>query len=239
MNMSMQGAQPSYNQMPPWLQGSMIGGGLGTAGAALFGGKGKNPADVANQYISQIPGQTQQYYSPYMEAGKGAMGNLQNQYADLLSGNVQNKLGENYKESPGYQFKLKQALGAANNASAAGGMLGTGAHQQGNMQVANDIASQDYNDYLKNQMGLYGLGLGGNEGLNQMGFDANKGYADMLAQNLAQQGAYGFMGQQGQNQARQSKFGNIFSGLGMAAGGLMGGPAGAGIGGWLGNLFGG
>jgi hypothetical protein len=213
-----------------WIQ--QLFGGLGTAGGGLFGGQGKNPADVANNYIGQIPGKTQPYYQPYMDAGKGAMSDLQNQYKGLLGGNTQNQLGANYKESPGYQFKLQQAMNAGNAANAAGGTLGTPMHQQQNMQLSNDLASQDYNDYIKNQMGLYGMGLQGEQGLNNMGFEANKGMADTTGNALSQQGAYGFMGQQGQNQANQANKGNIFSGLGMAASGLAGMP-------WISHLFGG
>ena len=223
-------------QMQQFMQMLGLGGGLGTAAGGfynLFGGGGKNPADVANKTIGQIPGQTEQYYSPYMDAGKGALSNLQNQYKDLLGGNVQNQLGANYKESPGYQFKLKQGMMAGNNAAGAGGMLGTPMHQQEAMQLGNDIASQDYNDYLKNQMGLYGLGLGGNEGLNQMGYNASNEQANNVANTLGQQGAYNFMGQQGKNQLKQSGMGNIFSGLGMAAGSLI--PGGS----FLKYLFGG
>lgn len=203
-----------------WLQNMLGIQGLGTAAGGLYGlygGRGKNPADIANKYIGQIPEQTKPYYSPYMEAGKGAMGNLQNQYADLLGGNVQNRLGENFQESPGYQYKLQQALSAGNNAAGAGGSLGTPMHQQFSMDTAHGLANQDYNDYLKNQLGLYGLGLGGNEGLNQMGFEANKGYSDTLANALSQQAGYGYSGQAGQNAARSQGLGNIFSGLGMAA----------------------
>lgn len=204
-----------------WL-GRLIGGlgGLGTAAGGaynLFSGGGKNPADVANQYIGQIPGQTLPYYSPYMEAGKSSMGNLQNQYADLLSGNVQNKLGEGYKESPGYAFKLHQALNAGDNAAARGGYLGTPQHQFYSQQTGEGLANQDYENYLQHQLGLYGLGLQGNQGLNQMGFEANKGYGDTLGNALSQQAAYGFAGQAGKNQAKSQGIGNLFSGLGQAA----------------------
>ncbi len=194
--------------------------GLGQAAggfASLFGKGQKNPADAANKYISQIPGQTQQYYQPYMEAGKGAMGELQNQYKDLLGGNVQNRLGESYKQSPGYQFALEQALSAGNNAAAMGGQLGIPAHEQRNMATAQGLASQDYDKYLQNQMGLYGAGLQGNQQFNQQGFEANKSYADQIAQALAQQGNYAFAGQTGQNQARQQGLSDILGGLGGAA----------------------
>lgn len=185
--------------------------------ASVFGKGQKNPADAANKYISQIPGQTQQYYQPYMEAGKGAMGDLQNQYKDLLSGDTQNKLGANYKESPGYQFALQQALAGGNNAAAAGGQLGMPAHEQQNMATAQGLASQDYGNYMQNQMGLYGQGLQGNQQLNQMGYNANTGFADQLAQTLAQQGNYAFSGQTGQNQAKKQGWGDILGGLGGAA----------------------
>jgi hypothetical protein len=193
-------------------------GGLNT----IFGKQPKNPGTVANNYISQIPGQTKPYYQPYMDAGKGALSDLQNQYKDLLSGNTQNQLGSNFKESPGYQYNLQQALGAGNNASAAGGMLGTPMHQEQNMGIAHGLASQDYNNYMQNQIGLYGSGLHGEEGLNNQGFEANKGYADTLGNALSQQGAYGFAGQTGQNQYKQQGMSDIFGGLGGAASGLSG-----------------
>ena len=201
---------------------AQAGGGL----ASVFGKGQKNPADVANKYISQIPGQTQQYYQPYMEAGKGAMGGLQNQYKDLLGGNVQNKLGENYKQSPGYQFALQQALQGGSNAAAAGGQLGMPAHEQQNMATAQGLASQDYGNYIQNQMGLYGMGLQGNQGLNQMGYNANTDYANNIANALNQQGAYAFMGQQGKNQARQQGLSDILGGIGGAAASFVPGGSG-------------
>lgn len=216
------------NQMPDWLASALgIGGGLGQSAGGLYNlfGRYNNPADAANKYISQIPGQTQQYYSPYMQAGQGALSDLQNQNKDLLSGNVLNRLGEGYKESPGYKFKLQQALQAGSNAAAAGGVLGTPMHQQGSMQLANDIASQDYNDYLKNQIGLYGLGYGGEQGINEQGFNANRGMADTLGNVLSQQGTYGFMGQQGANQRKAQGMSDLFSGLGTTGASIFGGPA--------------
>lgn len=237
----MNNSQGGQGGIPEWM--SQLFGGLGTAAGGMFGGQGKNPADVANKTIGQIPGQVQQYHQPYMDAGKGAMSDLQNQYKDLLGGDTQNKLGANYKESPGYQFKLQQAMQQQGRAASRGGMAGTPMDQQNSMQMANDMAGADYNDYIKNQMGLYGQGLKGEEGINQMGYNANKDMSDTVGNSMSQQGAYGFMGQQGQNQADQQNKSNIFSGLGTAAGGFFGGPIGASLGGaaggWLKHMFGG
>ena len=199
-----------------------IGGGLAGAGAgayAAFGGGQTNPADVANKYLEQIPGQTKQYYDPYMQAGKGALSDLQNQYGGLLNntGDVYNKLAGGYKESPGYQYALKSALGAGDAAAAAGGLLGSNAHQEGNMNLASDIASKDFNNYLKSILGLYGKGLEGEQGLNTQGFEANTSYGNMLGDILGQKAQYGYAGQAGQNQAKQQGISDIFKGLGTAA----------------------
>ncbi len=193
-------------------------GGLGQLGfglAGLFGlGKGRNPSDIANQELNKIPGQTKQYYDPYMQAGQGALGSLQNQYADLLGGNTQNKLGESYKESPGYQRALQQALQGGSAAAAQGGLLGTPAHQEQNMELASGIASKDYNNYLQNQIGLFGQGLQGQQGLNQMGFNANTDFGNLLANIQQQKAGYGYQGQNAQNQSRQQDWQNIFGGAG-------------------------
>lgn len=218
-------AEMNNDMMQQLMQMFGIVGGLGTAagGAYSMFNPGKNPATSANNTIGQIPGQAAPFYKPYQDAGAGAMSTLQGQYGDLLNGNKQNQLGANYKESPGYQYALQQALQAGNAANAAGGSLGTPMHQENNMATAQGLASQDFNNYMQNQMGLYGQGLQGTQGLNQMGYNANNEMANTTGNVLGQQGAYNFMGQQGKNQAKQQGMGNIFSGLGMAAGSALGG----------------
>lgn len=227
-----------------WIMKMM--GGAGAVGGGLWNQfhPGKNPADTANEYIDQIPGQTKPYYSPYMDAGKGALEDLQNQNKGLLGGTTQNDLGASYKESPGYKFALEQALQGSNNAYAAGGQLGLPQHMQSNMEQAQGIAAKDYNDYMNRQTDLYKTGYGGTQDINKQGFDANKSYADQMAQALAQKGAYGFMGQQGKNSENAKNNSSIWSGLGMIGGGILGAPfgpagatVGAGLGQWLGSKF--
>ncbi|MGE4118945.1 MAG: hypothetical protein AB7F29_13815 [Candidatus Nitrosocosmicus sp.] len=195
-----------------------IGAGAGQAAGGLFNlfGGGKNPAKSAMNYYNQIPGAVQPYYQPYIDAGKGAMGQMQGQLDDLLGGGTQNKLGESYQESPGYQKQLHDALLAASNASAAGGMAGSPMHQEQAMGLASDLAAKDYQNYMNNQMGLYGLGFGGLGDINKMGFDASKGYGDLLGSNLAQQGALSYLGQMQKNQQRAGGLSNLFGGLGSA-----------------------
>jgi len=183
-------------------------------GYKSFGGGYNNPAGKANKTLDQIPGQTNQYYQPYADAGKGALGDLQNQYKGLLGGDVYNKIAGDYKESPGYQFQLHQALEAGNNAYAAGGLAGTPSHELQNMGTAQDLAAKDFNQYFQNASGLYGLGLKGEEGLNSQGYDANSSLANLRAQILGQQSSNLFSGETGRNQYTSSGTDDIFKALG-------------------------
>ena len=140
----------------------------------LFHG-GKNPANEAMPYLNKIPGAVNPYYQPYINQGQQANQNLMGQYGNLINnpGQKFSEFGQGYKESPGYQFKLNQALQAGNNAAAAGGMAGSPQHEQQNIQIGNDIASQDFNDYINHIMGLYGYGLQGEQGLGEQGYRAS------------------------------------------------------------------
>jgi len=194
-----------------------IGAGVGQSAGGLFNMfGGGSPASSAMPYYNEIPGTTQPYYQPYMDAGRQALGQMQGQFGDLLGGGLQNKLGESYKESPGYQKQLRDALIASGNAAAAGGMAGSLMHQEDAMKQAGDIAAKDYQDYLKNQMALYGLGFGGLGDINKMGFDASTGYGDLLGSNLAQQAQLSYLDKMQQNQRRSGGLSNFFGGISSA-----------------------
>jgi hypothetical protein len=180
---------------------------------------GRNPADKASAYTGQIPGAVAPYLNPFFDAGKGALPSLQEQYKQLLAdpGGFMNKLAGSYKESPGLQNNIRQAMQAGGHAAAAGGMAGSPMHEQQNMDAATDISSKDYNQYMQNMLGLYGQGLSGQQGMAGMGMQAGQSMADMISQALNQQGAYAYQGQAGRNQNRSSIFNNLlgaFGGLG-------------------------
>lgn len=171
-----------------------------------------NPAKDANKYLDQIPGAIGRYYDPYINAGQGSLGKIGGEYDKLLSdpNALIARLGAGYKESPGYQWRLNQGTNAINNAQAAGGMAGTGQHQQMAGELAGNLANQDYQQYLQQALGLYGTGLQGHQGLAGMGLQAGGSLADQLAQILAQKGAYAYQGQAGRN----SFLGSLLGGLG-------------------------
>ncbi len=186
---------------------------------------GKNPADASKPYYDQIPGATNPYFQPYFNNGINAGQNLEGQYSGLMNdpGGMMNKFGESYKESPGMKFAIQKALQASGNAAASGGMAGSPQHSQQNMQLANDIASQDYNNWMDKALGLYGKGLSGNEQFYNTGANAGKNQADFIAQTLAQQGNAAFNGQAQKNKNQADLWGNIFTGIGNAgSGGLFG-----------------
>lgn len=189
-----------------------IGGGL----FGMFGPKGKSPSNAANQYLDQIPGQMDPYYRPYINAGKDSLEKLKGQYGDLIDnpGDKYANLGAGYKESPGYQYKLQQALGAQANAQARGGMLGTQQDQTYAMQTANDIASQDFNDYMDRVLGLYGTGLKGEQGLEEQGYDASTNFGNAIGSIYGQKGRNAYDEQQAKNKARAKAYQDILKGVG-------------------------
>lgn len=200
-----------------------IGTGLASAAgglASLFGNKKKsNPANAANKYLQQIPGMTLPFYADYINEGKGFMPGYDQMLSELSNdpGAFYNKIGSGYKESPGYAFKLREGLGAAGNAAAAGGMLGTPMHQEQATGVAEGIANQDFMDYLNSVLGIFGQGMQGQENAINRGFDASKGFGDIVGNTLGSSADVAFKGKAGQNASRAQGWSNLASGLASAA----------------------
>ena len=207
---------------------NMFGYGSGAAGIGgglynLFSG-GPGIAKEANKYLNQIPGAMQPYYQPYIGAGQNALGQLMGQYGQLTgsTGDVYNKLASGYQQSPGFQSALKQALGAAGNQAAAGGMTGTPQAQLQAADVAGTLSQRDFGDYMNRMQNLYSTGLQGMSGINQMGFGASSDYANMLGSLLGQQGQYAAMEKSMKNQQRGQGIGQLFGGLGSLFAGPLG-----------------
>jgi hypothetical protein len=241
--------------------GSLVGGLFGARNAQDPGKIAGQYYQQANQYLGQTPGYVDQYLSPYMQAGQGAMGTLQGQYQGLLGqnpsgqyqnlvnqsnpmenylgltrnpGEIMNQMGSGYQQSPGYQYNVDQATKASNNAAAAGGFIGSPQQQEQLAHQVSGMASQDYNQYLNNAMGLYGQGLQGMgnlygagmqgmQGQQQLGYGAAQGanqtLSDMLraqAQNAQSQAEMQYYNTQDRNKAKAeqgSAMGGLFGGL--------------------------
>jgi hypothetical protein len=191
----------------------MAGAGLG----ALFGGY-ENPAEGARPYFDQIPGQLEKYYNPYIQRGERAGNAMEGAYGNLINdpGGMLNKIGGGYQQSPGFKFALQQALGGAGHAAAAGGMAGSPQHEQQSMEMATNLANQDYNTWIQHALGLYGAGLGGEENMYNTGAKAGMGMGDNMASQLAQRAKLEYEARNAENQRN----GGIWGTLGGAAGTL-------------------
>lgn len=186
------------------------------AGSFLSHQNNINPAEAASPFFNQIPGTIKPYYDPYISAGKESLGSLMGQYRNLINDpeSMLKKVGRGFQQSPGYQYQFNQAMNASNNAAAAGGMLGTPFHQQNSATLANNLANQDYYNYLGNVLGLYDKGLGGMEGINQKGFGASDTLAQALAANLMNQGNLAYAGAEHENAQTGDLFSGVMKGIG-------------------------
>lgn len=190
------------------LGGAFAGGLIPGLLSGLFGGdSGPDPMS----YLSQIPDAVKPYIEPYTKSGESALGPLAEQYGQLMQdpSAVMNKIGASYKQSPGFQFALNQALQGAGHSAATGGMAGSPMAQQQAEQIGTKLGQQDYYNYLQKAMGMYGQGLQGMQGLAGMGLEGARGLTDDIAQALAAEA-----------QARQAEQASHNQGIGGMLGGI-------------------
>lgn len=187
--------------------------------ASAFGGMfGDSPGDAAAPHLAQAKQDIQDYSNIPIDRGYRTSQLLEPLYKQLMEDpqKIMEMLSSGYQSSPGYQFKLQQALQAANQAHAAGGSLGTPANAYDDMNVANGIASQDFNDFYNRKLGLFNTGVSGNQHFSDTGTDMARAVMEDLASLSGAQGAYAAKDTAGSNNA----ISNIFGGIGSNAGGI-------------------
>lgn len=201
-----------------------LGNGLGDLFQAFMMGNQNysNPANAASPYLSQMGPMFQQAFNPYIGAGQQALPQLQGQYGQLLNnpGQKFNQIGQSFQQSPGYQFQVNQALGAANRAGAAGGMLGSPMEQQNIAGTVNNLANQDYYNWMNGATGMYNQGLQGMGNLYQTGFNASAQNAEDQAAALQSQASNAYAGAANQNQFNQGQAGGMGGFIGQGIGAL-------------------
>lgn len=174
-----------------------------------------DPSKKAMPYLNQIPGAIKPYYDPFINAGNRALPQLETQYNQLMTdpNAIINRIAAGYKQSPGYQWRMNQGMQGIKNAEAAGGMLGTPEHEQEAATLAENLAGQDYNDYMTRELGLYGTGLQGESGLLEKGYGASGSLADALAQVLAGKSGLAYSGTASLNNMTGSLINGIIAAL--------------------------
>lgn len=191
----------------------------------LLGG-GADPNKAAQQYMSQIPGMEHDIYDPYISQGQGAYGVMSPQFQSMSqdpSAFINQLMGQ-YEPSKGYQLQRDEALRAAGNTAAAGGMRGSMQDIEGESGLAARLQGQDMQQWLNNVLGVQSQGLQGEQGLYGTGFQASGALGGDLANVLGQQAQYAYQGAQGENQKRAA--------LMQALGQLGGSAVSAGMGGF-------
>ena len=171
-----------------------------------------NPANAGMNYLDKIPGTIKPYYDPFIKSGTSQLPGLQDIFSKLMQdpNAMIQKMGEGYKKSPGYDFRLQQGQNAVGNANAAGGMAGTLQHQQQGAQAAENMASDDYNNYMKQVMDMFGMGTQGGMNLAKMGQDSSHDLATSLGQTLMSQGQMAYGGQANRNNMTGGLINDIF-----------------------------
>lgn len=161
------------NTLDPWInqgqQASQANMGMGNEmmrqAMMMMGGGGYGPRGTPGMLG---PGGTQQQPGMLGQGGAGQQnpmlgpGGTQQQGSQPLlgPGGTQQMGGgggswmDNYQMSPMAKYHMAQGMNAGENAAAASGMIGSNANQRGLMQMANNISSQDQQQYFNNMLGL-------------------------------------------------------------------------------------
>jgi len=185
----------------------------------------RNAAKAARPYLDQIPGYGREAYQPDIDQGRRVDPGLEQQYGQMSNDptGMINAIMEKYKESPFYQKKRDQQLGAARSSAASGGYATTPYAQEQQMELADILASGDMQQWLQNAMGVKTQGDAGLQGISNRGFQASAGLGDYLGSAFGQRGNMEAGGVAGQNAGSQALINALASIAASAAGGSSGG----------------
>lgn len=184
--------------------------GLTSLLSGLFGNSGAGYKDAWNAYQPWMQ-KAASGFAPYQQAGQNGLNGLQSMLGGMSNpSEFINHLMGGYQQSPWAAYSTLQGQRAGNNAASASGMLGSTPFLQQSQQNAQNISSQDMQNWLGNVLNTNQQALQGYGGLADMGLMGAKGLGDI----------YGNMGQAaggaafGEQQGHQNDLGNIFGGLG-------------------------
>lgn len=195
----------------------IFGSGLGGVLGGLFGNSSKPYDAEMNQYQDYM-NRGKSVQDPYNNAGVGALGN----YQDWLNGQKDpsgfiNKLMGDYNESPYAHNLQQQSVNSAQNAASASGLTGSTPMMQQIQQNANNISSQDQNQWLQNVLGINTqYGQGQNNLINGGQSSANKltDLYNSMGNNMGQ-ASYN------KEQSKQNNFWNTLGGIGSMIGSFL------------------
>jgi hypothetical protein len=181
----------------------------------LFGNSGepyKKAWNAYQPYYEKAEGQQ----NPFYNAGTNAIPQYQNWVNSMQNPqDFINHLMNNYQQSPWARFQTQQGVNAANNAASKSGLIGSTPLANANNQMAQNISSQDMNNWLQNVLGIntqYGKGLGQETGWGQHA-------ADILSQLASNAGEYAGGTAYGEQYGKQQDRNSLFAGIAKMFGG--------------------
>lgn len=140
---------------------------IGGASSIISGNKAAGAAEQASQ--DSIAEQRRQYdqtredYRPYREIGYKALDKLGGMYGlggQITSGTTGGAGGDygGFEASPGYQFRMDEAMKAIERSAAARGGLRSGATMDALQRRAQGVASSEYENFANRLSALAGVG---------------------------------------------------------------------------------
>lgn len=203
---------------------------LGSAAGGYISSQGAKSAAAAQTAAQQqgINAQmsmfntTQADYAPQIQLGQGAANMLGGIYGiggvtGGTGGTTTGQATPNYAafyNSPGYQFSLSQGEGAINKQAAAGGSLYSSNTLGALNNYAQGTASNQYNNYISQLMGMAGMGNQASAGVGTAATATGQGVANSYG-NIGNANANGILGQ-------SNAFTNALGSVTNTAGNLMG-----------------
>ena len=154
---------------------SALSGVIAQQGAQAGGNMAANAANRAAQMQQEEATRARAALSPWVAAGGGAIGKVTN----LLGLGTLKTNGGNYntygldpagaketqqqaladfETSPGYQFRMDEGIKALDRSAASRGLLRSGAQQKGITDFGQNIASEEYGNYMNSLLSVSGLG---------------------------------------------------------------------------------
>lgn len=194
---------------------------VGTVGSAYEANRkasaqkkaGRANAAAANQALdrqNEIYDQAVQGAQPYVNAGTGALSQLQS----LNSGDY-----SSFQQSPDYNFTMGQGLQAIDRSAAARGGLYSGGADADRMGYASGLASQNYNNYYNRIASLANMGQNQSQYLGNLG----QGLASQQTSTLGQLGQANAMTNSATAGAQAGYANAIGQGIGAYMGATYGG----------------
>jgi hypothetical protein len=154
---------------------SALSGMIAQGGAQAGGNMAASAANRAAQMQQDEATRARAALSPWVAAGGGAIGKVTN----LLGLGTLKTNGGNYntygldpagaketqqqaladfQTTPGYQFRMDEGIKALDRSAASRGLLRSGAQQKGITDFGQNIASEEYGNYMNSLLAVSGLG---------------------------------------------------------------------------------